>query len=238
MTVRRVDFYPADFFGGVAGMSAELIGVYWIICTLLYMSDGSIKTDDPRLKKNSGVSYQRLPGALRDLRDLGKIDLGNDQAVTQQRVSSELARAQLRIDKAQASGKQGGRKTKDNNDLGKPDGLTQEKLSDIIQQPSTIISSVSNETADVSRFPNPRTPEQRYFDEVVRVLGNKGRSLGAKLLKACDGDAGRASLALNTAATKSGPREWIGAVLRGERKEMAEEVLAETRAMYKRMGVI
>lgn len=134
--VRRIDFYPADFFSGVAGMKADMIGVYWVVCTLLYLSDGAIWNTDHRLKSGAGVSYHRLPGILKELASMGKISMSKEGAITQQRVSNELARATQRISKARASGAQGGRPPNDNSDLGKPDGLFSENLSDIKHQPT------------------------------------------------------------------------------------------------------
>lgn len=169
--VRRVDFYPADYLGGVSGMTAELMGVYWMICTLLYMSDGMIQTDDHRLKTNAGVSHQRLPGALRELVKMRKIDISNDGAITQQKVSEELSRAELRITKAQANGKQGGRPSSDINDLGKPPGIPDEKLTRGIHQPSDIIQqSKERSSNDDQKKKGCRLPEDwepTYDDRVI-----------------------------------------------------------------------
>lgn len=96
--------------------------------------------------------------------------------------------------------------------------------------------SVSYETAEFENLPE-RTPEQQYFDAVVMVLGDSGRSLGAKLLKQNGGDIRRAAFTIKTASEKHSPREWLCRVLRGEQNETGEQVLAETKAMYKRMGV-
>jgi uncharacterized protein YdaU (DUF1376 family) len=59
--IRRIDYSPDEFLVGVAGMSAEEIGVYWVIVSLIYSSGGPIPVDDDRLKRLAGVSHQRLP---------------------------------------------------------------------------------------------------------------------------------------------------------------------------------
>jgi hypothetical protein len=63
--------------------------------------------------------------------------------------------------------------------------------------------------------PLRETDESRYFRRCVDVLGETGRSLGAKLLKAKDRNYGLAAAALELASTKQDPREYIGAIIRG-----------------------
>lgn len=57
------------------------------------------------------------------------------------------------------------------------------------------------------------SPEKLYFDQTVQLLGKQGRSLGAALLKAKEGNVLAAHSALLTAAQKSDPREYIGAII-------------------------
>lgn len=64
------------------------------------------------------------------------------------------------------------------------------------------------------------TPEKLFFDQAVHYLGGGGRSLAAQLLKSKDNNVALAHSALLTASTKSNPREYIGAIIRG--REEAE----------------
>jgi hypothetical protein len=61
----------------------------------------------------------------------------------------------------------------------------------------------------------PQTPEKAFFDQAVQVVGNNGRSLAAQLLKAKGGNVALAHSALLLASTKSNPREYLGAIIRG-----------------------
>lgn len=47
--VRKVDFSPDEFLLGVAGMRPFDIGVYWVICSLIYSSGQNIPDKDERL---------------------------------------------------------------------------------------------------------------------------------------------------------------------------------------------
>jgi hypothetical protein len=58
-------------------------------------------------------------------------------------------------------------------------------------------------------------PEKAFFDQAAQILGGGGRSLAGQLLKAKDRNVALAHSALLTASTKSDPREYIGAIIRG-----------------------
>jgi hypothetical protein len=58
-------------------------------------------------------------------------------------------------------------------------------------------------------------PEKAFFDQAAQILGSNGRSLAGQLLKAKDRNVALAHSALLTASTKSNPREYIGAIIRG-----------------------
>jgi hypothetical protein len=71
-------------------------------------------------------------------------------------------------------------------------------------------------SAQVVEFINP---EKAFFDQAVQILGNNGRSLAGQLLKAKDRNVALAHSALLTASTKSNPREYLGAIIRGREGE-------------------
>lgn len=60
-----------------------------------------------------------------------------------------------------------------------------------------------------------QTPEKLFFDQAVQLLGPDARSLAAKLLKAKSQNVLAAHQALLTAAQKTNPREYLGAIIRG-----------------------
>jgi hypothetical protein len=58
-------------------------------------------------------------------------------------------------------------------------------------------------------------PEKELFDRGKIVLGKQAGGLIVSLLKAKKGDIALARAAIETASTKSNPREYIGAIVRG-----------------------
>jgi hypothetical protein len=63
-------------------------------------------------------------------------------------------------------------------------------------------------------------PEKLFFDQAAESVG---RPLAAKLLKAKGGNVALAHAALLTASTKSEPREYLGAIIRGREQEGKSE---------------
>lgn len=59
----------------------------------------------------------------------------------------------------------------------------------------------------------------------------------ARLLSHCGGDCRRVLDLVQLAESKSDPREYLGAVLRGDTVVRADEVLAETQRLYRELGV-
>jgi hypothetical protein len=62
--------------------------------------------------------------------------------------------------------------------------------------------------------------EKVFFDQAAQTVG---RPLAAKLLKAKGGNVALAHAALLTASTKSEPREYLGAIIRGREQEGKSE---------------
>lgn len=128
MKVRRVDFSPDEFLVGIAGMPADEIGVYWVVCCLIYSSGGPIPEDDERLGRLSGASHQKLPHILRSLVERRhKLDLEGG-LLSNKRAVNELERAEHRATNAISNGLQGGRPSNKSKDLEKPGGSENEKL--------------------------------------------------------------------------------------------------------------
>lgn len=83
----------------------------------------------------------------------------------------------------------------------------------------------------------PPDLEKQVYDSGAVVLGARAGGLVKKLLVHVGGDYERALAALDRARKKSNPREYLGAFLRGNGAERADDVLAETDALYRRLGV-
>lgn len=62
-------------------------------------------------------------------------------------------------------------------------------------------------------------PEKQLYDRGKQVLGNGAGGLVRNLLKAKDGDTALARAAIETASTKSNPREYIGGIVNAKPRE-------------------
>jgi DNA-binding MarR family transcriptional regulator len=82
--------------------------------------------------------------------------------------------------------------------------------------------------------PSP-SPEKRIYDLGKEVLGEKAGGQVRKLIRHHCGDLDATERTLRLAAGKSNPRQYVGAVLRGETR--TDDVLAETERLYRHLGV-
>lgn len=82
-----------------------------------------------------------------------------------------------------------------------------------------------------------KTRNKRLFDRGAEVLGKKTGGMVSSLLKHVGQDYDRAETLMELAATKAYPRQWLGAVLKGDAAARADVVLDETTALYEAWGV-
>lgn len=96
-------------------------------------------------------------------------------------------------------------------------GLNQERRKE--EEVNNIINKEDGAGAPPKVVSLTASPEKLFFDQAVQILGPDGRSLAAKLLKSKDRNILAAHSALLTAAQKSNPREYLGAIIRGDDPE-------------------
>jgi hypothetical protein len=142
--VRRIDFSPDEFLVGVAGMTAEKIGLYWVICSLIASAARPISRTDERLCSLVKIGKAARNRAIDELIASGKLT-EIDGVLTNNRIETEVKAAQIRIEKAQENGKKGGRPSNEINAVAKPDGLISEKLSPTPQPYQKVIDLFPSE---------------------------------------------------------------------------------------------
>lgn len=72
--------------------------------------------------------------------------------------------------------------------------------------------------------------EQDFFRRIKEICGPSGGGLGAKLLKAKDGNVALARAAAEQASTKQNPREYIGRIVKGRTDDPVEDAVSRGRA--------
>jgi uncharacterized protein YdaU (DUF1376 family) len=169
MKVRRIDFSPAEFLAGVAGMSFLDIGVYWVLCSLMYESEGVISRNDTRLEAFKGHG-NATNAAIARLIAAGKIEAGNGSEITQKRVRNELETARKRIENGSEMARKRWRfghringKQSLKNDLALP-----QAVQTINHQPSTTtMHALSGETEK----PETQPLDRKQAETIYRVTG-------------------------------------------------------------------
>lgn len=147
--VRHVDLHPDEFIAAIAGdMDQAELGTYWMICLLIYSKGGPIPADVHKLASlHRNTHWRTIRATVDRLVERGFIDLipAGENGVKEaswvvQRCVKELSRAAQRIVKNRSNGRQGGRPSKENNQLPKPNGSDDRKLTTNYQLPTTNLS--------------------------------------------------------------------------------------------------
>ena len=89
-------FFPSDWLGGTAALSAAEKGVYVTLIALMYDEAGPIVRDDARLSRQCGLPKVSFVRALQCLIDLRKIE-ENGQCLFNSRAKNELTERENRI---------------------------------------------------------------------------------------------------------------------------------------------
>ncbi len=173
--VRRVDFYPDEYLMGVSNrMTAAEMGVYWLICSMIY-SKGAPIPNNPKLFARMCLTRQsHVETIIGKLVDTGNLTVENDGKLSQRRSVAELERGMERIRRARESGAKGGRpakKDQQNQGNSKPTGFGVQKLTNNYQPTTTNIGSLA--LSAIQEITVDRMQKPALFDECVRLTGVK-----------------------------------------------------------------
>ncbi len=129
--VRKIDFSPDEFLAAVSGeLSMAEVGLYWMICSLIYSRRGPIENDLKwlRAKFRQGSDQHHLERCLQRLIETGRVRLAGGKLEVS-RALAELERAVSRMEAARERGLSGGRPSNKNKDLEKGSGSGAQNLS-------------------------------------------------------------------------------------------------------------
>jgi uncharacterized protein YdaU (DUF1376 family) len=102
--VRHVDFYPDDWISGIAGLTLEEQGLYWLICAMNYGSGEPVDVNCKKLKTLAGVHGNKLKALLKSLENAEKLvrnDPETPEKLWGKRCEKELKRARNRQEKGE-----------------------------------------------------------------------------------------------------------------------------------------
>lgn len=165
MKIRRVDFSPDEWLAGTAELDIAARGVYITACALIYSRGGPIAHNVLRSFCPGDLRVYRR--ALETLLTLGKLT-ESDGYLSQKRCISELEVAEKRVVSAAENGRKGGRPSNEINDIKKPAGFFDEKLtinhqlSTTNHQPSTKNLTPKSPTPVRAAKPPPAEAEREF----------------------------------------------------------------------------
>lgn len=222
------------YIGDTRHLSQAEHGAYLLLLITAWRSPDCSLPDEDRLLARYAACDMRTWRRQRDT-ILGFWTL-KDGRWTQKRLSAERAYVAEISSKRAEAGSRGGRARATGKVL-KTNDTTQandEICSSKTQAPTPIpISTLDKESKGVP----PPDLQKIVFDFGKSVLGNGSGGQVTRLKQHLGGDLERTYRTLQLAAGKSNPSEYVGAIVRGEGNARTDNVLAETDALYRRLGV-
>jgi uncharacterized protein YdaU (DUF1376 family) len=193
--------YVADYRRDTPHLSAAEHGAY-LLLIMHYWSAGGLPDDDRQLSRiaaMTGPEWKRARPVVQSFFHDGW---------RHKRIDAELARAADISSKRSASAKQ-----KHNNSSANAPANAQQLHT------HARASSPSQSQREDAAAPPSSNLEKELYDRGKVVLGTAAGGLIKNLVRAKGGDIALARAAIETASTKSNPREYIGAIVRGHDAE-------------------
>lgn len=252
----RFDFYPRDWISGTRGLSDRARGVYIDLLCRIYDLGRALDYDERELCRFLGYrDHRQLRPALDELLAKEKIVIADGKLINP-RAMREIDAAMERIE----TGKRGGRPRKqkvaqpaNRDEIGTRSAPEGDQLASSSRSQGSLFEQ--NQYVDCNApSPSPPPPidipptegaeapisvdrKKEIYDLGKSILGPSGGGQVTKLIKRHADDLDAVERTLRLAATKSGPAEYIGAILRGTVEPPAPDILAETQELYRRWGV-
>jgi uncharacterized protein YdaU (DUF1376 family) len=238
----RFDFYPRDWHLDTRDLGNAAKGVYIDLLASMYARGGPIPADERELCRICGCATARsLRPLVAELINKGKLKLENGH-LTNGRSMEEIAKFERR----RAISSKGGKARSEaqpetvrpefepNSTRTQPETRTdiEENQRDNLCPPSPSPSQVSippTEGAETSPSADPKKP---LYDLGRSLIGPKSGGQVTNLIRLHGGDLDATMQTMQLAARKSDPREYIGAILAGNRQPETD-----WDAEYRRMGV-
>jgi uncharacterized protein YdaU (DUF1376 family) len=241
-----VAWYKHDipaWMDGTESLDAEPYRAYHVICQLIYMNEGPIALNEHGIAGRCKQSVRTFRAALKVLLDSGKLTL-DDGRLNNSRAEKELENVS---DNRVNAGKGGQKSGEVRKSISKP--LKSKKSDEASLQDDRSLKTRLEETREEKKecanapllaFDQPdvadpaaqssinagsrkiKTDEADLFDRGKAVLGKTSGGLIKKLLNAKGGNIALARAAVEQASTKSDPREYLGAIIRGRDRDGIE----------------
>jgi len=238
----RFDFYPRDWHLDTRDLTNAAKGVYIDFLASIYARGAAIPADERELCRICGCATARsLRPLLAELVHKGKLKLENGH-LTNGRAMEEIAKFERRKAISSKGGKArsevhpGGVRTEfEPNSTGtQPETRTdiEENQRDNLRSPSPSPSQYKIPPTEGVVSAPPADPKKPLYDLGRSLIGPKSGGQVTNLIRLHGGDLDATMQTMQLAARKSDPREYIGAILAGNRQPETD-----WDAEYRRMGV-
>jgi uncharacterized protein YdaU (DUF1376 family) len=231
----RFDFYPRDWHLDTRDLSNAAKGVYIDLLATMYARGGPLPMDEREICRLCGCATTRsLRPLLSELIAKGKLKLINLH-LTNSRAMEEIAKFERQMALSSKGGKARSRRIQGEFEPNTT-GTEAVTLLDIAEDQTGSGQLPSPSPSPSKDFPPtesaPADPKKPIYDLGKSLLGKSSGGLVTRLIQHHNGDLGGTLRTLRSAAGASDPREYVGAILRGDRQPETD-----WDAEYRRMGV-
>jgi uncharacterized protein YdaU (DUF1376 family) len=235
----RFDAYPRDWFLDTRDLSQAAKGIYIDLLMAMYNRGGALQNDEQELCRLCGCATARsLRPLLSELIAKGKIKLVNGD-LTNGRTMREIGKFNRLQTMRSNGGKARSRAVRAEYELNstgtqaetRPDIKENQKDKECYPSPSPSKLKVPpSEAAEAAPATPKIDPQKPVYDLGKRLLGSGAQV--TNLIRHHGGNLAATMSTLNLAEGKSDPKEYVGAILRGDRQSETD-----WDAEYRRMGV-
>ncbi len=233
----RFDFYPRDWHLDTRDLSNAAKGVYIDLLASMYARGGPLPDDERELCRLCGCATVRSLRPLRaELLTRGKLKL-IDGYLTNGRAMEEIAKAERQKLVSSKGGK--ARADRVRAEFEPNTSRTQAETHGDIEGNQHSSVYPPSPSPSVERIPPtegagaaPPDPKKPVYELGKKLLGKSSGGQVTNLIRHHGGDLAATIHTLGLAANKSDPREYIGAILRGDRQPETDWDVE-----YRRMGV-
>lgn len=210
--------FPEKFLNAIAGLDPFETALYTIIIMRIYDVGGPIADDVRALSTRANMTPARTQRVVDRLIEIGKIVRGPDgrfsNPVAEQTIARSAEERERTRQKNSAAANSRWRKPEQNQPNGHASALPNDASKTPLDLELPLLSNESNGHGSVQAKPKP-SPDAEYFARGRELLGNSAGGLLQRVLVAKDRNVALARSAIEMASTKTNPREYLGAIIKG-----------------------
>lgn len=208
--------FPDKWLSAFAAMGPEEGYLYWIVCLRIYETGGPCRDTPEALSLRTHMKIKRVEVALESLKRTGKLVVRADglhNPFAEKIIADAIAKRRRLAESGSHGGKKSSEKRKQNQSRASSEASPKTK-----PPSSNLELELDSEGANAPSAGQQEAPDARVYRRGREVLGNNAGGLVRRVIDHHRGNFALAVSSIEQSSTKSNPREWIGALLRGQVK--------------------